>query len=210
MELASFVLRQRAGGSLRVNTSQVKRLVRVDVAYPRDPTLVQKPRPDRRNRSGEVGVQSPCGEARREWFGAETPITLGPFRLVHHLQGSEAAHVVVDQHRAWAQGESYGGVSRPSLVPSQDEAAGHTKVHDQDRALGKVRDDVFPPSVDGLESSAPQTGGKIPRRLTNHVRVQHLEAFDRLSGQCGEEAANNRFDLREFGHDSCGRRLAGA
>ncbi len=46
MELASLALGQGLGRPLRMNASQVKRLVRVDVAYPRYPVLVQQPRPD--------------------------------------------------------------------------------------------------------------------------------------------------------------------
>ena len=46
MELAGLALSHGLARPLWMNTSQMKRLVRVDVAYPRYPALVQQPRPD--------------------------------------------------------------------------------------------------------------------------------------------------------------------
>jgi hypothetical protein len=43
MKLTSFKLGQGLGRSLGMNASQVKRFIGVDIAYPRDPALVQQP-----------------------------------------------------------------------------------------------------------------------------------------------------------------------
>ena len=80
--------------------------------------------------------------------------------------------------------------------PGQDEAAGHAQVHDQDRTLGEVRDDVFAPPVDRFEHPTLQTGGKFPRRLAKHVRVQDPEMFNPFAGKCGAKAPDDGLDLR--------------
>ena len=92
---------------------------------------------------------------------AKESIAHGPFRLVHRLQRSKAAHVVVDEDGPRAQGKAYGGVGRPCLVLGQHEAAGHTQVHDQDRIPCEARNDVLPSPVNGFEYPAPQAGGKV-------------------------------------------------
>jgi hypothetical protein len=141
-------------------------------------------------------VQSPGGKARRKWFRAEALIPHGPLGLVHHFERSKAAHVVVDERRAGAQSESYGGVGRLGLVPDQHESPGHTQIHHQDPAPAQTGNDILPPPVHGFEVPAFQASGKIPRRLAKDIGVQNPDAFDRFSGQHGEEASNNRLDFR--------------
>jgi hypothetical protein len=196
MQLTSFKLGQGLGRSLGMNASQVKRFIGVDIAYPRDPALVQQPWSDRWSGSGEIRVQALGRKGRRERFRAEALITYGPFGFVHHLQGAETAHVVVDEWRTGAQGEPHGRVGCLNSVPSQHESAGHTEVHHQDRTLVEASDNIFPPAMDGLELSAPQAGGESPGRLTKDVGVQHLETFDRFTRKCGEKVSNNGLDLR--------------
>ena len=132
MELAGLALGHGLGRPLRMNASQMKRLVRVDVAYPRHPALVQQPRPDRRDGSGEVRVQPSGGKGRRERFWAKTLIAQGPLRLLHGLQPSKTAHIVVDERGTGVQGKTHGWVRRRCLGSGPYEAAGHTEVYDQD------------------------------------------------------------------------------
>ena len=151
-------------------------------------------------------MHPPGGKGRRERFGAKTSIAHGPFRPVHHLQRSKAAHVVVDELGTGAQGKAHGGVGHQRPVLGEHEAAGHAQVHDQDRTFGEVRNDVFPPSVNGFEYPAAQAGGKIPRWLAKDVRVQDPEVFDGLTGKGRAKASDDGLDFRQFGH---GRLAAG-
>jgi len=140
-------------------------------------------------------MQLLCGIGRRERFGAEMSIAHRPFCPAHHFQRSKAAHVVVDEFGTGAQGKAHGGVGHRRLVSGEHEAAGHAQVHDQDRTFGEVRNNVFPPSVDGLEYTAPQAGGKIPRWFAKDVRVQNPEVFDGFAGKGGAKAPDDGFDL---------------
>jgi hypothetical protein len=178
-----------------MNASQMKRLVRVDVAYPRHPALVQKPRPDRRNGSGEIRVQPSSGKGRGERFWPETLIAQGPCRLIHGLQASETSHIVVDEHETVVEGKTRSGVSGACSVSGPDEAARHTKVYDQDHPFRQRQNDVFPPSLDGFEYPSPQTGGEIPGWLAQDVRVQNPYLFYRLTGKDRAKSPDDGFDL---------------
>jgi len=48
--------------------------------------------------------------------------------------------------------EAHGGVARRGIVRGQQEAPGHAKIHDQDRAIREACNDIFSTSVDGLEN----------------------------------------------------------
>ncbi len=135
------------------------------------------------------------GERRRQRFRTEISIAQGPFGLIHGLQPSKAAHIVVDERGTGIHGKTHRGMGRRCFVSGPYEAAGHAQVYDQDHPFGEMRNDVFAPSVDGFECPSLQTGGEFPAWLAKDVRVKDPEAFDRLAGKRGAKSPDDGFDL---------------
>jgi len=84
----------------------------------------------------------------------------------------------------------------------EQEAARHAQVHDQDRPIAEVNDDVLSPPVDDFDYAPRELGAKIVHWLAKNVRMKDLDMFDGSAGKEGAQTPDDGLDFGQLGHNT--------
>ena len=190
--------------TLRMHTSKVERLVRVDVPHSRDLLLIEKPGTSRRARAPQRREEVSSPVLGIEWLRTHARGAYLPFGLGEYFYGTEATCVVEDQQFAALESKSHRGVAGSIFAFGEgwegEQPAGHAEIHRDDAVPVKLDQHVLAASADSIDAASLHTSNELGRRLPEDVVVNHLHATDAFSENHGSQASNDGLGLGEFRH----------
>ncbi len=74
-------------------------------------------------------------------------------------------------------------------------------MHDDDRAVVEIDEEIFSAPTEGLDDPAIDPGFEIVGQRNPEVSAAHVDARDSLALQRNLQAAANRLDFGKLGHD---------
>ena len=187
-------------GPKRVEPRAPERLVRVDVAEPRDDPLVEEHGLEWRFPPRELRNQPACREARAKRFGTvlgcEVRLELD---TLEHEPGSEPAHVAVPEPSAVVE------LDDGALVRDRHEAEAprHPQVDEQPEPALEPHEEVLPTPLDGDDAVSLELFGDLEQVVRAcQSWVENLDSRECPALEARSELRSNRLDLGELGHRS--------
>jgi hypothetical protein len=180
----------------------VEDLVGIDITDARDYPLVEKETLEPAATAPETLDKSVPAETQR--FRAEKTEFPGSLRLGrrHGPDEPELPHIP-EAEFSWrfseAQNEMRMLIGRLVLA-GEDELAGHLEMDDEGQSPGEIHQDQFAAAAQAADPTADQLLERRTRRVPEDWRKQQTDGSDLEAGEMWTEAADDRFDFRELGH----------
>jgi hypothetical protein len=200
----AMVVRGQAARRLRrVDAGGEERLVRVDVADPRQQPLIHQHLLHRLARAPQRRPQPGGSELGRERLGADRGAVPRPARRVEQEQLADAAHVAVHQLAPVVERSPEHGIA--ALIGRErtivhDEGARHAGLHDEP-ILAQIDHRVLRPPVDRADGRTAQPSDEAaPRHAPQDVVVAQGDSAEGTADEGGADVADHRFDFGKLGH----------
>lgn len=205
MEAGTRRSRERPGGTARTDPGLPERLAGVDVADPRNATLVEQEHLDgRRAASQQTGKT-----LQRKLVGERFQADLGSPRFFRpdKAHPSERAHVREAKERPVPEFEANVGVGVGFDRPrgADDELPGHPEMNDHGPPRLEGCNDILAAAADPDDALADDLTREAPRLGRYDLVERDRGSGDRLAGEGIGEAARDGLHFGEFGHQRLGR-----
>ena len=204
MESHGFSPAYAPGLALRMHTSEVERLVRIDVPHARNFLLIEQPGTSRRARALQCREEVSCPVTRIERLRTEARRAGPPLVARERLDGAEATRVVENQERSALESEPHRGMAGSTLTSGGgregEQTAGHAEIHGYDAVAFESDQDVLATSADAVDAASPHASNELCLRLPENVVVHHFHATDVFSENRCSQAANDRLGLGKLRH----------
>jgi hypothetical protein len=190
--------------ALRMHSSKVERLVRVDIPQSRDLLLIDKPGTSRRARAPQRREEVSSPVLGIEWLRTHARGAYLPLGLGEYLHGTETTCVVEDQQPAALESKSHRGVTGSTFASGEgwegEQLAGHAEIHCDDAVPVELDQHVLAASADSVDAASLHASNELGLRLPEDVGVNHIHATDAFSENHGSQASNDGLGLGEFRH----------
>jgi hypothetical protein len=196
----AVVARQACGAAARSEPARKSMLAHVDVAEPRDLTLVHQERLDARPPAAGAREQPGGIDRRVERVDAGSHDRR---QLVgrQHVEATEATRVVVDEGPPVIERHLDVIVDQGQpMGPGERQATGHAQVDEPEPAVVERRHEVLAGPTHAPEAAASEARGEVGRDRRPQARLANHDLHHRATLERGRETARDRLDLGQLRH----------